>query len=66
MEPIFKLLTNVKKGPITSVLGAVLLCFGGYLIYTSEQTTTYMSFEAGIFFGGIMLLVLPDKPKEDA
>ena len=65
MESIINIVKNVKKGPITSLVGVGLCVFGGYLIYASEQTPTYMSLEAGIFFVGVVLLVSPDHKEED-
>lgn len=69
MKDLLDLVKNVKKGPKTSIVGIILFLFGGYTIYTSEVTLTYMSIEVGIFVVGLYLFLTSDglfsKPPKD-
>ena len=60
MEDIIKLLSNIKGGIISTIIGLLLLGFGGYLIYLSDEVT-WDSVEVGIMFIGVWLLVVSDK-----
>ena len=60
MEAIIKLLSNIKGGIISTIIGLLLLGFGGYLIYLSDEVT-WDSVEVGIMFIGVWLLVVSDK-----
>ena len=60
MEAIIKLLGNIKGGIITTIMGVLLLGFGGYLIHLSNEVT-WDSVEVGIMFLGVWMLLVSDK-----
>lgn len=60
MEAIIKLLGNIKGGIITTIMGVLLLGFGGYLIHLSDGVT-WDSVEVGIMFLGVWMLLVSDK-----
>ena len=71
MKELLDLTKNVQKGPKTSIVGALLLLGGSYMIYASNATLTYMSIEVGIFVTGLYLFLTSDtgwfkKKEEDA
>ena len=59
---------NFKRGPVTTVVGFLILGFGAYLTYTSYKDDSIMlewaSVEVGLFLLGLTLLIAPD-PKDD-
>lgn len=60
MKEIFDLLKNVKKGPKTSLIGALMMVFGGYLIYVTEGDLNWASVEVGLFALGAYLCLTSD------
>ena len=60
MKELLEIAKNVKKGPKSSIVGALLFVFGGYMIYSSENTMTYMSVEVGVFIVGLYLFLTSD------
>lgn len=60
MKDLLEVAKNIKKGPKSSLAGILLFVFGGYMIYTSEQTLGYGSLEVGIFAVGLYLFLTSD------
>ena len=63
MKEFLGLFANIKGGPISTILGALMFIFGGILIYNtyqSDNTVTWVSVEVGIFGIGGYLLVISD------
>lgn len=60
MKEILDIFKNVKKGPKTSLFGAIMMVFGGYLIYEQEATLEWVSVEVGIFILGAYLCLTSD------
>ena len=60
MKDVIGLLGNVKKGPKTSIIGGLMMAFGGYLIYETEATLTWASVEVGVFVLGLYFFLTSD------
>jgi fucose permease len=60
MKGILEVFKNVKGGPRTTIIGALLMAFGGFLIYNTETTFTWVSVEVGIFILGTYLCIIND------
>jgi hypothetical protein len=60
MKEIADLLKNVKKGPKTSIVGALMMIFGGYLIYNNETDLEWASVPVGLFAMGAYLCLTSD------
>ena len=60
MKELLDLAKNVQKGPKTSIVGALMILFGGYMIYDNDQTITYASVEVGLFIVGLYLFLTSD------
>ena len=60
MKDLLEVAKNVKKGPKSSVVGALMIIFGGYLIYDNDQTITYASVEVGLLIVGLYLFLTSD------
>ena len=60
MEKIINIFKNVKRGPVTSFLGAICIAFPLYLAYELKALPDLMSFDAAMFSVGVGLLVSPD------
>jgi len=64
IEILLKLFKNVKKGIVTTLVGSLLMSFGGYLIYVSEKEITLTSVELVLLLIGVVLLVSPDDDED--
>lgn len=60
MKEVLELFKNVKRGPKTSLFGALMMAFGGYLMYSQETTLEWVSVEVGIFIVGAYLCLTSD------
>jgi len=60
MKDALELLKNVQKGPKTSIIGAIMMVFSGYLIYETEGDLTWASVEVGLFVLGTYLCLTSD------
>ena len=65
LRDVTDLLKNIKGGPKTTIVGAVLILLSSYMMYTKDFTLTYTSIEAGILALGIYLFIANDKLKVD-
>ena len=59
------LLKNIKGGPKTTLVGALLIVLSGYMMYSNDFTVTYTSIEIGMLGVGIYLFVINDNLKID-
>jgi hypothetical protein len=63
MKEFLSLFSNIKGGPISTILGTLMFLFGAFLIYgtyRSDNSITWASVETGIFGIGGYLLVISD------
>ena len=65
MKEVLQALKNVKGGPKTTVIGALMMILGGVLIYTADFTFTWASVEVGIFIVGVYLCLINDSKKDE-
>ena len=70
MKDVFDLLKNIQKGPKTSIIGFLMMVFGGYLIFVTEGDLTWASVPVGLFALGSYLCLTSDdiffnKKKDD-
>ena len=60
MKDLLDIAKNIKKGPKTSIVGALMVLFSSYMIYSNEQTLTYTSVEVGLLITGLYLFLTSD------
>lgn len=60
MKELLEIFKNVKKGPKSSIVGTLLMIFGGYLMYVTEDSFTWTSVEVGVFILGVYLCLTSD------
>lgn len=65
LKDVTELLKNIKGGPKSTAVGALLIIFSGYMMYTNDFTATYTSIEIGILAIGVYLFVVKDNVKKE-
>ena len=60
MKNPIEMFQNVRKGPKTTLVGALIMAFAGWMIYKAEVTLTYTSIEVVLFLLGTWLFLLSD------
>ena len=62
MKNLLETFQNVSRGPKTTVVGAIIMAFGGYMIYETDDklNLTYNSIEVVLFVLGAWLFLLSD------
>lgn len=59
LDKIVTYFTNVKGGPISTVIGLLMFIFGGVMIWKMDGLS-WASVETGVFILGILLLLKSD------
>jgi hypothetical protein len=64
MDKIIKMFSNIQGSPKTTIFGALVILFSGFLFLTSDDNVTTNSIEFVMFCVGILFFFKTDQENE--